>query len=81
MKINIPQLVFNVRSNWPKDKQPKGIRSSCEMAFRHETCSAMGASQEDFQFVVEDVLEEVQLDQPAFKKCRPPSTRSEPSFS
>ena len=67
MKINIPQLVFNVRSNWPKDEQPKGIRGSCEMAFRTKTCSAMGASPEDFQFVVEDVLEEYQGAQPEFK--------------
>ncbi len=26
MKIDIPGLVFNVRKNWPKDDQPKGIR-------------------------------------------------------
>jgi heterodisulfide reductase subunit C len=26
MKIDIPALVFNVRSNWPKEDQPKGIR-------------------------------------------------------
>ena len=67
MKIDIPQLVFNVRNRWPKDQQPKGIRGSCEMAFKNETCSAMGASVEDFKFVVEDVLEEYQEEQPEFK--------------
>ena len=59
MKIDIPQLMVNVRNSWPKDKQPKGIRSSCEMALKNDTCSAMGATEEDWQFVVEDVAEEV----------------------
>jgi hypothetical protein len=68
MKINIPQLVFNVRSNWPKENQPKGIRGSCEMAFKNDTLSAMGASVEDFAFVVEDVLEEYRQEQPEFSK-------------
>jgi len=80
MKINIPQLVFNVRSNWPKDKQPKGIRSSCEMAFRSPTCSAMGAGQEDFKFVVEDVLEEYQEAQPEFKDMQAPIDKKGAEF-
>ena len=80
MKINIPQLVFNVRSNWPKDNQPKGIRGSCEMAFRNDTCSAMGASEEDFQFVVEDVLEEVQEEQVGFEKLQAPIDKAGAEF-
>ena len=80
MKINIPQLVYNVRSHWPVDRQPKGIRSSCEMAFRNDTCSAMGASEEDFQFVVEDVLEEVREEQPAFKDMQAPIDKDGAEF-
>ncbi len=80
MKINIPQLVFNVRSNWPKETQPKGIRSSCEMAFKNDTCSAMGASEEDFRFVVEDVLEEVQEEQPGFEALRAPLNKAGAEF-
>ncbi len=60
MKINIPQLVFNARASWPREERPKGILGSCDMALRNDTCCAMGASEEDFQFVVEDVLEEYQ---------------------
>ena len=59
MKIDIPQLVFNVRNRWPLEDQPKGIRGSCDMAFKNETCSAMGCSVDDWHFVVEDVAEEV----------------------
>ena len=72
MKINIPELVFYARQSWPREKRPKGILGSCDMAFRHETCSAMGASEEDFQFVVEDVLEEVRQNQPQFKDMEAP---------
>jgi heterodisulfide reductase subunit C len=72
MKIDIPALVANVRHNWPKENQPKGIRSSCEMALKNDTCSAMGAKEEDFQFVVEDVLEEYREGQPEFKDMQAP---------
>src|SRR3989339_1280916 len=67
MKIDIPQLIFNVRGSRPREERPKGILGSCDMALRHDTCSAMGASEEDFQFVVEDVLEEYRESQPEFK--------------
>ena len=66
MQINIPQLVFNARAQWKKEDKPKGITSSCDMALKNDTCSAMGANEEDFQFVVEDVLEEYQEAQPEF---------------
>ena len=52
MKINIPQLVYNARKLTPREERPKGILGSCDMALRNDTCSAMGATEEDFQFVV-----------------------------
>jgi ferredoxin len=67
MKIDIPQLVFNARASWAREDRPKGILGSCDMALKHDTCSAMGTSEEDFQFVVEDVLEEYHESQPEFK--------------
>ena len=70
MEINIPQLVFNARAQWPRDERPKGIIGSCDMALRNDTCSAMGATEEDFQFVVEDVLEEYQESQPEFEEMK-----------
>ena len=72
MKINIPQLVFNVRASWPREKRPKGILNSCDVALKNDTCSAMGATEEDWQFVVEDVLEEYQEAQPEFKEMQAP---------
>ena len=75
MKINIPQLVFYARQSWPREKRPKGIVGSCDMALRNDTCSAMGATEEDFQFVVEDVLEEYQEGQPEFADMQAPDNK------
>ena len=72
MKIDIPQLIFNVRNSWPREERPKGILGSCDMALRNDTCSAMGTTEEDFQFVVEDVLEEYQESQPEFADMEAP---------
>ncbi len=80
MKIDIPQLVFNVRNRWPKDPQPKGIRGSCEMALKNNTCSAMGASEEDWRFVVEDVLEEVRETQRGFDQLEAPMDKQGAHF-
>jgi hypothetical protein len=70
MQINIPQLVFNARASWAKEDKPKGITSSCDMALRNDTCSAMGATEEDFEFVIGDVLEEYQESQPEFAEMK-----------
>jgi ferredoxin len=72
MKIDIPGLVYNARASWPREERPKGIRGSCDMALRNDSCSAMGASPEDFQFVVEDVLEEVKETQPGWENLEVP---------
>ncbi len=80
MKINIPQLVFNARAMIPREERPKGIVGSCDMALRNDTCSAMGASEEDFQFVVEDVLEEYQESQPEFAEMQAPINKKGAEF-
>ena len=80
MKIDIPQLVFNARGSWPREERPKGILGSCDMALKHDTCSAMGTSEEDFQFVVEDVLEEYQETQPEFKDMKADVNREGAEF-
>ena len=72
MQINIPQLVYYARGTWPRETRPKGILGSCDMALRNDSCSAMGASPEDFQFVVQDVLEEYREAQPEFEDMQAP---------
>jgi len=80
MKIDIPQLVYNARSAWPREERPKGILGSCDMALRHPSISAMGATPEDFQFVVEDVLEEYQEAQPEFAEMQAPIDKQGAEF-
>jgi ferredoxin len=80
MKIDIPQLVYNARAAWPREDRPKGIVGSCDMALRNDSCSAMGATPEDFQFVVEDVLEEYQEAQPEFKEMQAPIDKQGAEF-
>ena len=80
MKIDIPQLIYNIRGKRPRDERPKGILGSCDMALKNDSCSAMGASPEDFQFVVEDVLEEYQEAQPEFKDMQAPIDKQGAEF-
>ncbi len=72
MQIDIPQLVYNARTTWPRETRPKGILGSCDMALRNDSCSAMGTSPEDFEFVVGDVLEEYREAQPEFAEMEAP---------
>jgi len=80
MKIDIPQLVYNIRGKRPREDRPKGILGSCDMALRNESCSAMGDTPEDFQFVVEDVLEEYREAQPEFKDMEAPIDKQGAEF-
>jgi ferredoxin len=80
MKIDIPQLGYNARGTWPRDKRPKGILGSCDMALRNDSCSAMGTAPDDFVFVVEDVLEEYQESQPEFKDMQAPMDKEGAEF-
>lgn len=72
MQINIPQLVYHARVSWPREKRPRGIVNSCDAALKTESNSAMGASPDDFAYVVEDVLEEVRSTQPGQEKLTAP---------
>ena len=67
MQVDIPQLVYWARESWDRDQRPVGIRKSCDVAVAVDTCSAMGANEEDWQFVVEDVAEEVRESQPGWE--------------
>jgi len=80
MKINIPQLVHHARQLRPREERPKGILGSCDMALRNDSCSAMGATPEDFTFVVEDVLEEYKEAQPEFADMEAPVDKQGAEF-
>ena len=81
MEINIPQLVYNARATWPREERPKGILGSCDMALRNESCSAMGASPEDFNSWWKTCWRSTRRPSRNLPKCRPPSTSRAPNFS
>jgi len=72
MKVNIPEMVYQVRQMWPRERRPKGILESCDLALKNESGSAMGTPVEDWKFVVEDVLAEVQAKQPGWETLQAP---------
>ncbi len=80
MSIDIPLMVYYARQSWPREKRPKGIIGSCDMATNKDTCSAMGTSGEDFQFVVDDVLEEVREEQPGMENLQAPINKKNAMF-
>lgn len=80
MKIDIPQLVFNARAMRPREERPKGILGSCDMALRNDTTSAMGTNEEDFEFVIDDVLEEYREAQPEFADMEAPIDKEGAEF-
>ena len=80
MQIDIPRLIYLARQSWPRETRPKGILGSCDMALKNDTCSAMGAGEEDFQFVVEDVLEEYREAQPEFAEMEAPVNKQGAEF-
>ena len=80
MKIDIPQLIFNARALRPREERPKGILGSCDMALKNDTTSAMGTTEEDFEFVIEDVLEEYREAQPEFADMQAPIDKQGAEF-
>lgn len=77
MKIDIPQLVLVIRSQWPKEKRPKGIVEDCARSIKNDTCSTAGISVEDWRFIVEDVVDEVRQTQQGFEELDVPMDKKD----
>lgn len=80
MNIDISQLVFLARGNWPKELKPSGIVRSCDLIRSNPSTSAMGLPPSDFEFVVNDVLEEVRETQPRFQNLQAPINKQGAKF-
>ena len=72
MGIDVSQLVYLARGNWPEEKKPSGIVRSCLLTRSSDSTSAMGMPPADFVSVVEEVLEEVRATQPGFSRLQAP---------
>lgn len=67
MHIDIPQLVYYLRSEWPRQERPKGILGSCDQHLKSRG-GAMGVPLEDFIFTVKDLAEECRESQEMFEE-------------
>ena len=71
MSIDIPNLVFYLRSQWPREERPKGILGSCDLHLKSKG-GAMGVPFDDFKFTVEDLAEECREEQEGFEDLQAP---------
>lgn len=72
MGVDIPQLVYFIRSQWTTEKKPRQIVEACQKSLKTETCSTAGISVEDWKFIVEDIADEVRQTQPGFEELKVP---------
>ena len=56
MGIDVGRIVYEIRGMRPKEERPKNLQRSCDL--QKESCST-GIKDEDFIWVVDDVLQEV----------------------
>ncbi len=79
-KADIAGVVGLAREAWPKDKKPRGITGSCDMALKSSTSSAMGISGEDFSSCVEEMLFEVREEQEGWEHLQAPINKKNAYF-
>ncbi len=69
MDVDIPGLVYFARTLVPREERPKGILGSCDKHLQSNG-GAMGIPKEDFEFVVEDVRDELHEAEPNFAELQ-----------
>jgi len=69
MGIDVGRIVYEIRGMVPKDKKPKNLQKSCD--FQRKTCST-GIPNEDFVWVIGEVLEELKENEPEWKDLEVP---------
>lgn len=80
MKIDIPQLVLSVRSQWEPSDRPKGITAYCEQAGEQQSGAATKITKEQFAAVVEHVAEQIRMSDPRFERLQAPIDRKDADF-
>jgi Fe-S oxidoreductase len=72
MQINIPCLVYGVRSCWPLENRPAGIVAHCKKALKNDTGSATDITRDDFKFIIAEIADEIRQTQPGFEQLSVP---------
>ena len=69
MGINVGRIVYELRGLRPKDERPRNLQKSCEL---QKVNNSTGIPNEDFVWVVNDVLEEVRQNEPEWRDLKAP---------
>ncbi|MGC8737006.1 MAG: 4Fe-4S dicluster domain-containing protein, partial [Dissulfurimicrobium sp.] len=69
MGIDVGRIVYEIRGMRPRDERPRNLQRSCDL--QKETNST-GIPNEDFVWVVRDVLEEVRQNEPEWADINAP---------
>ncbi len=69
MGIDIGRIVYEFRGMRPKDRRPSNLQRSCEL---QKKSNSTGIPNEDFVWVVGDVLEEVKENEPEWADLQAP---------
>jgi heterodisulfide reductase subunit C len=77
MGIDIGRMVYEIRGMRPKEDRPKNLQLSCEF---QKQSNSTGVPNEDFVWVVNDVLEEVRSGEPEWADLRAPIDRQGAEF-
>ncbi|MCF6248703.1 MAG: (Fe-S)-binding protein [Desulfobacula sp.] len=72
MKIDIPQLVFLVRSYWPENKRPGGIVDYCRQSGDQDSCSVQKIPKERFESTIQKIVKHVNKSGGEFAKLDAP---------
>ncbi len=72
MEIDIPGLVSIIRNRWPGNKRPKGIVDYCNHSLENETGATGNISPGEFEFIVENVADDIRQTQKGFEQLSVP---------
>ena len=80
MKIDIPQLVLAIRSQWMKEKRPEHMVADLRRSLQQNTCAIETITPEDFKFIVADAADEVRQTQKGFEEITVPMDKKNALF-
>ncbi len=69
MEVDIGRIVYELRGLRPRERRPKNLQKTCDF---QKVKSSTGISNEDFVWVVNDVLEEVRRNEPEWADLEAP---------
>lgn len=77
MDINVGRLVYEIRGMRPREERPKNLQRSCDL---QKESNSTGIPDEDFVWVVGDVLEEVRENEPQWADLQAPMDKQGAEF-